>query len=86
MLQKIRASFVFTTFTALPESLGVETLTLRREDRFLIDVHEIEKLADNSYEAYFSSTAPLIIQRGTTISDEDFERRHDFAVRAESNG
>jgi aspartate/methionine/tyrosine aminotransferase len=70
----------FTTFTALPESLGVETrlYRLRPEDRFRIDVHEIEKLADVNTRLILVNSPHN--PTGTTITDEDFERLHGFAA------
>ena len=40
----------FTTFSALPESLGIEAryYALRKEDEFRIDIDEIKKLADKN--------------------------------------
>jgi aspartate/methionine/tyrosine aminotransferase len=70
----------FTTFSALPESLGLETRFYRvtRENGFRIDVDEIKRLAD-------SRTKLILVNSphnptGATISDEDMEALHDFAA------
>jgi aspartate/methionine/tyrosine aminotransferase len=70
----------FATFSALPESLGVQirSYQLRREDRFRIDVDEIEKLTD-------ANTKLILVNSphnptGATISDGEFERLHAFAA------
>src|SRR5512141_864431 len=59
----------FTTFSALPESLGLETrfYRVRREDGFRIDIEEIKRLAD-------SRTKLILINSphnptGATVSD-----------------
>jgi aspartate/methionine/tyrosine aminotransferase len=70
----------FTTFSALPESLGVETrfYRVRRENSFRIDPDEIKALAD-------SKTKLILINSphnptGATIGDEEMETLHDFAA------
>ena len=70
----------FTTFSALPESLGLETrfYRVRRENSFRIDPEEIIRLAD-------SKTKLILINSphnptGATISDEEMEALHDFAA------
>ena len=70
----------FTTFSALPESLGIETryYRVRRENQFRIDIDEIKHLAD--------STTKLILVNcphnptGATISDDDMEALHAFTA------
>lgn len=69
----------FTTFSALPESLGLEMrfYHVRRENDFRIDVDEIKRLAD-------SRTRLILVNSphnptGATISDSDMESLHDFA-------
>src|SRR5713226_1727088 len=59
----------FTTFTALPESLGLETrfYRIRKENDFRIDVEEVKKLAD-------ARTKLILVNSphnptGTTVSD-----------------
>jgi aspartate/methionine/tyrosine aminotransferase len=70
----------FTTFAALPESLGLETrfYRVRRENGFRIDLDEIKRLAD-------SKTKLILVNSphnptGATISDEEMEALHDFAA------
>ena len=70
----------FTTFSALPESLGLETrfYHLRRENGFRIDPDEIKHLAD-------SKTKLILVNSphnptGATIADEEMEALHDFAA------
>jgi aspartate/methionine/tyrosine aminotransferase len=70
----------FTTFSALPESLGIETrfYRVRRENQFRIDVDEIERLAD-------SNTKLILVNcphspTGATISDADMEALHSFTA------
>jgi aspartate/methionine/tyrosine aminotransferase len=70
----------FTTFSALPESLGLETrfYRVRRENGFRIDPDEIKRLAD-------SKTKLILVNSphnptGTTLSDDEMEALHDFAA------
>ena len=70
----------FTTFSALPESLGVETrfYRVRRENGFRIDPDEIKRLAD-------SKTRLILVNSphnptGATIGDAEMEALHDFAA------
>jgi aspartate/methionine/tyrosine aminotransferase len=70
----------FTTFSALPESLGLETrfYRVRRENGFHIDPDEIKGLAD-------SKTKLILINSphnptGTTIGDKEMEALHDFTA------
>ena len=69
----------FATFSALPESLGLETrfYRLRRENGFRIDPDEIKRLAD-------SKTRVILVNSphhptGATIGDGEMETLHDFA-------
>jgi aspartate/methionine/tyrosine aminotransferase len=69
----------FTTFSALPESLGVETrfYHLRRENNFRIDVQEIKKRCD-------AKTKLILVNSphnptGATLSDEEWDDLHAFA-------
>ena len=71
----------FTTFSALPESLGLETrfYRVRRENGFRIDSDEIMRLAD-------SKTKLVLINSphnptGATIADDEMEALHDFTAR-----
>lgn len=68
----------FTTFSALPESLGIETrfYRVRRENGFRIDPDEIKRLAD-------SKTKLILVNSphnptGATVADEEIEALHDF--------
>ncbi|HEX3091671.1 MAG TPA: aminotransferase class I/II-fold pyridoxal phosphate-dependent enzyme [Candidatus Angelobacter sp.] len=70
----------FTTFSALPQSLGLETrfYRVRRENGFRIDPDEIKRLAD-------SKTRLILVNSphnptGATISDDEMEALHDFAA------
>lgn len=69
----------FTTFSALPESLGLQTrfYHIRRENGFRIDPEEIKRLAD-------SNTKLILINSphnpsGATVSDDEMEMLHAFA-------
>jgi aspartate/methionine/tyrosine aminotransferase len=68
----------FTTFSALPESLGLETrfYKVRRENGFRIDPDEVKRLAD-------SKTRLILVNSphnptGATIGDVEMEALHDF--------
>jgi aspartate/methionine/tyrosine aminotransferase len=70
----------FTTFSALPESLGIETrfYRLRRENDFRIDPDEIKQLTD-------SKTKLILVNSphnptGATIGDAEMEALHDFTA------
>ena len=70
----------FTTFSALPESLGLETrcYRMRRENGFLIDLDEIKRLAD-------SKTKLILVNSphnptGATIGDDEMEALHNFTA------
>jgi aspartate/methionine/tyrosine aminotransferase len=70
----------FTTFSALPESLGLETryYRVRRENGFRIDPDEIKRLAD-------SKTKLILVNSphnptGATIGDDEMEALHDFVA------
>jgi aspartate/methionine/tyrosine aminotransferase len=70
----------FTTFSALPESLGIETrfYRVRRENQFRIDVDEIKRLTD-------AHTKLILVNcpnnpTGATISDADMEALHAFTA------
>ena len=70
----------FATFSAIPQSLGLETrfYRVRRENGFRIDPDEIQRLAD-------SKTKLILINSphhptGATISDAEMEALHDFAA------
>jgi len=68
----------FATFSAIPESLGLETrfYHVNRENGFCIDPEEIQMLAD-------SKTKLILINSphhptGATIGDSEMEALHDF--------
>ena len=70
----------FATFSALPESLGLETrfYHLKPENGFRTDLDEIRRLAD-------SNTRIVLINSphhptGATIPDSDVEALHDFTA------
>src|ERR1700745_549261 len=70
----------FATFSALPESLGLETryYRVRRENGFRIGPAEIKHIAD-------SKTKLILINSphnptGATIGDEEMEALHEFAA------
>jgi len=70
----------FTTFSALPESLGLETrfYHVRRENGFRIDPDEIKRLAD-------SKTKLILVNSphnptGATIGDSEMEALHKFTA------
>ena len=70
----------FTTFSALPESLGLETrfYRVRRENGFRIDPEEIRRLAD-------AKTKLILVNSphnptGAAVSDEEMEALHEFAA------
>ena len=70
----------FTTFSALPESLGLETRFYRvsRENGSRIDPDEIKRLAD-------SKTKLVLVNcphspTGATISDDEMEALHEFTA------
>ena len=68
----------FTTFSALPESLGLETrfYGVRKENNFTIDVEEIMKLADGRTKLILVNSPHN--PTGSTISDAEMERLHEF--------
>ena len=68
----------YEPFSALPESLGLETrfYEMRRENNFRVDVEEIMKLAD-------SKTKLILVNSphnptGSTLSDAEMDRLHEF--------
>ncbi|MFZ0957661.1 MAG: aminotransferase class I/II-fold pyridoxal phosphate-dependent enzyme [Candidatus Sulfotelmatobacter sp.] len=68
----------FTTFSALPESLGLETrfYGLRKENNFTIDVEEIMQLADGKTNLILVNSPHN--PTGAAISDAEMERLHEF--------
>jgi aspartate/methionine/tyrosine aminotransferase len=69
----------FATFSALPESLGLETrfYGVRKENDFRIDIDEIKKLADQNTKLILVNSPHH--PTGATISDADLESLHEFA-------
>lgn len=70
----------FTTFSAFPESLGVETrfYRIRRENGFRIDVDEIKHLADKHTKLILVNSPHN--PTGATISDSEMESLHEFTA------
>src|SRR5258708_10769754 len=73
----------FTTFSALPESLGLETrfYRVRRENGFRIELDEIKRLAD-------SKTKLILVNSphnppAPTIGNGEMETLHDFPAHPE---
>jgi len=70
----------FATFSAIPQSLGIDTrfYRIRRENGFRIDPDEIKRLAD-------ANTKLILINSphhptGATIADDELESLHNFAA------
>ena len=70
----------FATFSALPQSLGLETRFYRvhRENGFRIDPDEIKRLADANTNLILLNSPHH--PTGATISDAEMEALHDFAA------
>ncbi len=70
----------FTTFSALPESLRLETryYAVRRENDFRIDVEEIKALADHNTKLILVNSPHN--PTGSTLSDAEWDRLHDFTA------
>jgi aspartate/methionine/tyrosine aminotransferase len=68
----------FTTFSALPESLRLETryYSMRKENEFRIDVDEIKKLADKNTKLILVNSPHN--PTGATISDAELDSLHEF--------
>lgn len=69
----------YPPFSALPESLGMETrfYGIRKESKFAIDVDEIMQLADRKTKLILVNSPHN--PTGATISDAEMERLHEFA-------
>jgi aspartate/methionine/tyrosine aminotransferase len=67
----------FTTFSALPESLRIETrfYALRKENGFAIDIDEIKKLTDRNTKLVLINSPHN--PTGATISDADLDILHE---------
>jgi len=70
----------FPTFSALPESLGMETrfYAIRKEIDFRMDVEEIKRLADKNTKLVLVNSPHN--PTGATISDEEMEYLHEFTA------
>jgi len=68
----------FTTFSALPESLRLETryYGIRKENGFRIDVEEIKRLADRNTKLILVNSPHN--PTGATISDAEMDSLHEF--------
>jgi aspartate/methionine/tyrosine aminotransferase len=68
----------YAPFSALPESLGIETrfYRIRREDNFSVDIEEIMKLADGKTNLIMVNSPHH--PTGATMSDAEMERLHEF--------
>ena len=68
----------YAPFSALPESLGIETrfYGIRKENNFSIDVEEIMKLADARTNLVLVNSPHH--PTGATMSDAEMERLHEF--------
>jgi len=67
----------FATFSALPESLGIETrfYTIRKENGFAFDIEEIKKLTDRNTKLVLINSPHN--PTGATISNTDLDILHD---------
>jgi aspartate/methionine/tyrosine aminotransferase len=67
----------FPTFSALPESLRIETrfYTVRKENGFALDVEEIKKLTDQNTKLVLINSPHN--PTGSTISDDDLDILHE---------
>lgn len=70
----------FTTFSALPESLGLETrcYAVRRENGFRIDIDEIKQLADQNTKLVLVNSPHN--PTGATVSDAELDSLHEFTA------
>jgi aspartate/methionine/tyrosine aminotransferase len=70
----------FPTFSALPESLKIETrfYSVRRENGFAIDVEEIKRLTDQNTKLILINSPHN--PTGATISDADLDSLHDHTA------
>jgi aspartate/methionine/tyrosine aminotransferase len=68
----------FTTFSALPESLRLETryYTLRKENDFRIDIEEIKKLADGNTKLILVNSPHN--PTGAIVDDAELDSLHEF--------
>lgn len=70
----------YPPFSALPESLGIETrfYVLRRENDFRIDLEEIKQLVDRNTKLILINSPHN--PTGGTISDAELDSLHDFTA------
>jgi len=70
----------FTTFSALPESLRLETrcYAVRRENGFRIDIDEIRQLADRNTRLVLVNSPHN--PTGATVSDAELDSLHEFTA------
>jgi aspartate/methionine/tyrosine aminotransferase len=68
----------FTTFSALPESLHLETrcYAVRRENGFRIDIEQIKQLADRNTKLVLVNSPHN--PTGATVSDAELDSLHEF--------
>ena len=68
----------YPPFSALPESLGIETryYSIRTENKFQIDVEEIKRLADGNTKLVLVNSPHT--PTGSTITDAELESLHEF--------
>jgi aspartate/methionine/tyrosine aminotransferase len=68
----------FTTFSALPESLRLETryYRIRKENNFRIDIEEIKKLADGNTKLILVNSPHN--PTGATVTDAELDSLHEF--------
>jgi len=73
----------FPTFSALPESLRIETryYTVRKENGFAIDIEEIKKLTDRNTKLVLINSPHN--PTGATISDADLDTLHEHTSSRE---
>lgn len=70
----------YPPFSALPESLGIEIryYSIRREEKFCIDVEEIKKLATANTKLILVNSPHT--PTGATLSDAQFDDLHEFTT------
>src|SRR5215471_14563421 len=70
----------FTTFSALPESLHLETrfYAIRKENGFCIDLNEIRQLVDRNTRLILVNTPHN--PTGATLSDAELDALHEFTA------
>ncbi|MGD0570894.1 MAG: aminotransferase class I/II-fold pyridoxal phosphate-dependent enzyme [Candidatus Sulfotelmatobacter sp.] len=73
----------YPPFSALPESLGIETryYAVRKENDFRIDLDEIKRLADRNTKLILLNSPHN--PTGATISDAEMDGLHEFAASRE---